>query len=159
MDYLFEFLICFVAIMGFAYSFHAPKIALIMSALIAGFGRMVYKILFKYTKNMYFASFIAAFTLAILSELAARKFNMPSSCFLIPSILVLVPGSGIYYTMNFFVNNEVNLAWKKLFETLTICGSISFGILLASVWSKSLNRFKFGRNKKISRNFKNILKN
>lgn len=74
---------------------------------------------------------------------------MPASMFIIPGIANLAPGSGIYYTLSYFVQEQNGLASNKLVETLLIAGSIAFGITLASAGSKSLKGFKFRRPDRI----------
>ena len=46
-----------------------------------------------------FQCFIATVVVSIYSEILARKCKAPTTCFQIVSILPLVPGGGIYYTM------------------------------------------------------------
>lgn len=142
MDILLEFIISLIATMGFAYSFSAPKIAVIFSGLAGATGWVIYFVLIKKINSIYISTTIAAFVVGILGETFARKFKMPSSCFTIPGILALAPGTSIFYTISYFINNYRALAIEKMFDAIVISGSISFGILLASVWSRSLRRFK-----------------
>lgn len=155
MEILLEFVTSLIAIMGFAYSFSAPKTAVIFSGISGGIGWVIYYILYKKTKSLYFCTTISAFVIGILGEIFARKFRMPSSCFTIPGILALAPGTSIYYMITYIINNERALAMEKLFDVVIISGSISFGILLASVWSRSMRRFRLSNPYK-SRNRRKI---
>ncbi|MGO3018575.1 MAG: threonine/serine exporter family protein [Anaerococcus sp.] len=142
MDILLEFIISLIATMGFAYSFSAPKTAVIFSGLVGATGWVIYFVLIKKINSIYISTTVAAFVVGTLGEIFARKFRMPSSCFTIPGILALAPGTSIFYMTSYFINNNRTLAIEKMFDAIVISGSISFGILLASVWSRSLRRFK-----------------
>lgn len=142
MEILLEFVTSLIAIMGFAYSFSAPKTAVIFSGIAGATGWVIYYVLIRKTKSLYICTTLAAFVIGIMGEIFARKFRMPSSCFTIPGILTLAPGTSIYYMITYIISDQRNLALEKMFEVIVISGSISFGILLASVWSRSLRRFK-----------------
>ncbi|MDD7305964.1 MAG: threonine/serine exporter family protein [Peptoniphilaceae bacterium] len=142
MDLFLEFITSLIAVMGFAYSFSAPKVAVVFSGISGAIGWVIYYILINKTGNLYICNTIAAFIIGILGEIFARKFRMPSSCFTIPSILALAPGTSIFYMITYLISNHRSLAIEKMLDAIVISGSISFGILLASVWSRSLKRFK-----------------
>lgn len=142
MEIFLEFITSLIAIMGFAYSFSAPKVAVIFSGISGAVGWVIYYLLIKNTESLYLCNTIAAFVIGIMGEIFARKFKMPSSCFTIPSILALAPGTSIFYMITYFISGQRGLAMDKMFDVIIISGSISFGILLASVWSRSLKRFK-----------------
>lgn len=103
---------------------------------------MVYLYVNNKTGRIYLATLLGAFTAGLFGEIFARIFHMPSSVFTVPGIINLCPGSGIYYTISYYIQGENLMANQKLTETCIIAGAISFGILLASTGSQSLNRFK-----------------
>ncbi|MDD7463756.1 MAG: threonine/serine exporter family protein [Anaerococcus sp.] len=149
MEILLEFVISLIAIMGFAYSFSAPRIAVIFSGIAGATGWVIYYVLIRKTHSLYISTTLAAFVIGIMGEISARKFRMPSSCFTIPGILGLAPGTSIYYMITYIISDQSKLAMEKMFEVVIISGSISFGILLASVWSRSLRRFKLSHPYKV----------
>lgn len=157
MDIILEFFISLIATMGFAYSFSAPKKAVIYSGISGAVGWITYFILIRKLQSLYICTTIAAFIVGILGELFARKLRMPSSCFTIPGILALAPGTSIFYMINHFINGFRSLAIEKMFDAIVISGSISFGILLASVWSRSLRRFKLSNQYRSKDRNKNII--
>lgn len=142
MELLLEFVITLIAIMGFAYSFSAPRTAVFLSGIAGAIGRVVYDYLFGKLESNYISTTVAAFIVGSLGEMFARKFRMPASCFTIPAILSLAPGTAIFYMISSFIQGDRAVAIDRMFDVLVISGSISFGILLATVWSKSLRRFK-----------------
>ncbi|MEG1896309.1 MAG: threonine/serine exporter family protein, partial [Oscillospiraceae bacterium] len=75
---------------------------------------------------------LAAFAVALFSELMARVFKTPATVFLIIGILPMVPGGGIYYTMEYCVSGNTAMFLEKGLHTFAIAGAIAVGVSLAS---------------------------
>ena len=88
-------------------------------------------------QNVMIQSFIAMMVIAIYSEIMARVHKMPVTVFLIVSLIPLVPGSNIYYTMEYCINGQIIEFLKSALETIAISGALALAILLVS----SLTRF------------------
>ena len=77
------------------------------------------------------ALFASAFT-SVWSEICARIFHAPTLVFSIPGIIVIVPGSGLYYTMNALLFGEGN--WMNIFQDmLLVTAGIALGTVLVSI--------------------------
>lgn len=85
--------------------------------------------------------FIAAISITVFSELVAKELETPVTTTLIPGLIPLVPGGGIYYTMYYIVSNEFLAARAKGMETLSITVAISVGIFLVSTFFQIFNKF------------------
>ncbi|MGO3018573.1 MAG: threonine/serine exporter family protein [Anaerococcus sp.] len=149
MPFILELIVSYLSSVGFAYLFGCPHKAALSSGIVGSIGWMIYKIASNHFLSLYLSVILSSYVTAILGEAFARSFRMPASMFIIPGIANLAPGSGIYYTLTYFVQEKNGLASDKLVETLLIAGSIAFGITLASAGSKSLRRFKFRRSDRI----------
>ena len=75
---------------------------------------------------------------------------MPSTVFLYIGIVMLVPGYGMYHTMEYFAKDEYLLALDSGISTVVHAGSIAIGVLISAVFSKSIKRVKFDRLNKIN---------
>lgn len=142
MSYLIQFIAAIMSTVGFALVFAVPLKTLLVSAVNGGFGWIVFKYVIDTTGSKYIAVFLSALSITFVSEMLARRLRYPASVFIIPGIINLVPGEGIYNTMGFFVNNQSELAIESFYSTIVVAGSISFGILLASSFSTSLKTFR-----------------
>ena len=80
----------------------------------------------------YGANFFAAAVAAAYAEGMARMRKYPVTSYQVISIVPLLPGAGIYYTMSFGLNGSVQLALHKGLQTAGIAGSIAAAILLVS---------------------------
>ncbi|QEY34845.1 threonine/serine exporter [Caproiciproducens galactitolivorans] len=76
--------------------------------------------------------FVATIAISVYSEIMARLFKMPVTGFLLAAMLPMVPGGGIYYTMEYCVigNNEMFI--ETGIHTLGIAGALAVGTLLVS---------------------------
>ena len=119
-----------LATIGFSIFFNSPIKSLIPAGTIGGIGWTVYKILFKFYENAILANFFAAALISILSEILARKMKYPAIIFVIPGILPLIPGLGLYNTMLSLVEGNYTNAMSVGTNALFVSFSIAMGILL-----------------------------
>ena len=82
--------------------------------------------------DIYAANLFAALFAALYAEVMARVRKCPSMPYLVITILPLLPGAGIYYTMSLGLNGSTQLALQRGFATAGIAGSIAAAILLVS---------------------------
>ncbi len=85
------------------------------------------------------AYFWGAVFASAFSEVSARIRKCPAIAYLVISIFPLIPGSGVYYTMEHAVQGEMDLFASKGMTTAAIAGVMAVGILLIStavrLWS------------------------
>lgn len=76
--------------------------------------------------------FVATIAVAVLSEVFARVFKAPATLFLIVGIIPLVPGGGIYYTMDALIGGDMALCFRRGMETAACASAIAVGSSLVS---------------------------
>ena len=72
----------------------------------------------------------------------AKYFKKPATVFIIPGIITLVPGAGMYYTMLALIKKDFHEAANTGTETIFIAAAIAIGIILSSTMSRSIKRVK-----------------
>ena len=82
--------------------------------------------------DIFAMNFFATVVAAIYAEVMARARKYPVTSYLVISIIPLLPGAGIYYTMRLALDGSMQLALHKGLETAGIAGSIAVAILLVS---------------------------
>ena len=75
---------------------------------------------------------LATIVAAALAEIFARIYKTPATVFLIIGIIPLVPGGGIYYTMEALINGDLPLFVRNGMETVASAGAIAVGCSLVS---------------------------
>ena len=137
-DLLINFIFSFAVTAGFSIFFNDPKKSLIPCGIVVGIGWCAYILMSKssYFSNV-FSMVIASAVISLLSEILARKLKYPSINFIIPGILPLVPGLGLYNTMYSLVQKDYALAVSTGTDTLFKSGGIAIGILIITSFTKT----------------------
>ena len=82
--------------------------------------------------NEIISYFLATVAAAVYSEIMARVMKKPVTCFIIAAVIPLVPGAGMYFTMEHGIKGETSLFTSTLLHTLCIAGALAVGIVLVS---------------------------
>ena len=76
---------------------------------------------------------LPAAVVTLYAEVLARVVKAPATVFLIPSIIPLVPGGRLYYTMRAIVDGDADNAKSYAMETIVIALGIAVGIVVISL--------------------------
>ena len=106
-------------------------------------GWIVY-LLFGFSGNDIFQYFAAVIAITIYSEVCARVQKKPATVYVIVSLLPLVPGGGIYYTMEYCISGDTQNFLQTGLHTMAITGVLALGILLVSSAMRALKIVKDG---------------
>lgn len=73
--------------------------------------------------------FLAAVTVSLYAEIMARIRRCPVTAYLLVALFPLVPGGGIYYSMEHAMSGETALFITTLLHTLGLAGALAVGVL------------------------------
>ena len=127
MEYIMPCIYAFIACFGFAITYNIRWKRMIPVCLGGALGWVVYLQLKDF--GAVFAYFVATVFIAAYTEIMARIFKVPVIVFLTTAILPLVPGGGMYYTMEYCVKKETILFVETGLHTLALAGAIVLGIM------------------------------
>ena len=113
-----------VAIWGFSRLLNAPKKLECYTAGVGMIGWAVYLIVEVFNDGILMKNFLAAVAVALVSQAMARHFKAPVILFVIPGILPMVPGAGMYRIVYSIVMGPENMVGTYLLETATAAGAI-----------------------------------
>lgn len=115
---------------GFIFNIHGD------GNLICGFGGGIGWLFFLLVRYLgvedILAAFLSAMMIAGYSELMSRIRHCPVTGYLQVALLPLVPGAGIYYTMQRAINGNTQLFIESLLHTFGIALALSVGAVLVS---------------------------
>lgn len=120
----------FLAIFCFAIMLETPKKYLVHAGIVGAVGWFVYLFAGKLGANDVFATFLSAFTIALISHVFARILKTPVSGFLIVGILPTVPGAGMYHIGYYLFQKNMDMTGYYITSTLQIAGVIAAAIFL-----------------------------
>ena len=92
---------------------------------------------------------LAAFAASVFADLFARLCKAPSTVFILPGCIALVPGGTLYYAMSNLLSENRDVAVEYFLTTLTVGIGIGGGIIAASllrVTIQAISRKLKGKN-------------
>lgn len=145
-----HFIFAGLATCGFAIFFNVQPKLLLWTAPIGALGWLVYVLgVFNYENPMIY-SFTAAAVISLCSEILARRLKQPAILFVIPGILPLVPGVGLYQTVYSIMFKKYGLAATIGTKSVIVSIGIALGILVVASLSRVFNLYQL--KKTFSRN-------
>lgn len=141
---IFHFVIATIATYCFAILFNAPRKTLLSAGVAGGLGWASFIGL---RDSLYLSSInanlLAAIVIALAAEIFARREKNPVTMYVVPALLVLVPGYSIFRAMNMFLNDHVPEGLAILLKASMEAGAIAVGIMIVGLGAKVLkNRVK-----------------
>lgn len=133
-------LFSFLAAASFGVMFNVPKRLLLHCGTVGVFGWMVYYFLSEHRVDPLPSTVAAAFTIAVIGYVYARRYKTPVIVFTIAGIIPLVPGGTAYRAMRAFVQNDYSEALPLAAKAFMISGSIALGLILSDVFYQLLLR-------------------
>ena len=137
-----HFIFSAIATGGFAVFFNVRGRVLIYDCIVGGIGWIIYLIGYHHFKNPFIYSFISAGFISLSAEFLARKLKEPAIIIVIPGILPLIPGLGLYNTMYYIIGKDYFNAATIGSRAFISSVGIALGILVMSSLSKVLNVYK-----------------
>lgn len=122
---------CIIGCLGFCIIFNIHG----WGSLLCSLGGMLTWIAYKFSlmlgcgdlMSFFWATLFAAF----YSEVMARVRHCPAISYLVIAIFPLIPGAGVYYTMNYAVQGNMDMFITKGMHTAAEAGTMAVAILLA----------------------------
>lgn len=129
-EFIFNFVLSFLASTGFAIIFNAPRKELIPCGLSGALGWVVYYYVMRESTNSTLSVFLGSLIVSTFSRIFSYTRRAPSTLFLIPGIIPLVPGYPMYNTMLAMMEQDLYHSYIEGVGTLQMAGAIAIGIVL-----------------------------
>lgn len=132
----------FVASFGFGIIFNIKGKKLVAAAVAGCLGSVVYTLLMDHGEAEPVCMLLASISFSIFSEIFARLYHTPVTTFVICALIPLVPGKGMYMTMQEVVAGNTNGALQEGLATLSNAGGLALGIIAVSSLTRLFFRYK-----------------
>lgn len=126
----------FLATFGFGIIFNIKGKKLFFASLGGAIGWFVYALSLKLNFSDLSSLFVSAIFFSIYCEIFARILKTPVTTLVICSLIPLVPGGGMYYTMLEAVNGNVSKSLDLGLNTIASAGTLALGIIFVSTITK-----------------------
>ena len=127
-----EVLAAFGGTIGFGLLFNIRGKKLRLAGLGGGLAWLLFLLLGFVIENEVARYFIVSVVITLYAEILARILKTPASTFCIVSLIALIPGGGLYYSMAYALSGESTLFVEKAAYTLALAAALSLGIVLAT---------------------------
>lgn len=139
--YLIQIFTAGVSSLGFALSYNVKGKRLIVP-FIGGIVSCVLYLSLIFLKNEVLQRFLVTVFLSLYTEIAARIIKTPTTTFLVPNIIILIPGGSLYFTISSAIKGD----WLNFIlygkETISIAIAVASGIMIVSSIIKIIYRNK-----------------
>lgn len=125
-----QFIFAALATCGFSIIFKVPAGKTPVCCLVGAIGWIIYQLTVSYGFPTIMACFLGACAVALLSDIFSKALKEAATVFIIPGIMCLVPGAGMYNTMLALLNNDMDGFAAIGTQTLMAAGAIAVGLLV-----------------------------
>lgn len=128
---------------GFAVLFNIHGKKLVAAGVGGGFAWLLFAVLNIYIVNEAICYFLVSFVISIYAEICARVLKTPTTAFLTISLIPLIPGATLYYTMVYAFDANGEMFIQKAFSTLQLAAALALGIIVTTAIVRILNKTVF----------------
>lgn len=125
---------------GFAILFNIRGKRLLAAAIGGLLSWLLFVLINKSIENAVIAYFLVACIIAIYAEVMARVLKSPTTTFIITSLIPMIPGSSLYYTMvSVFLTNENDFLEKAVY-TLQLAAALALGVVVVTAFTRLFHK-------------------
>jgi uncharacterized membrane protein YjjB (DUF3815 family) len=126
---LFMLFAAAVGIGGYSLMARASLRSLLPSLVVGVIGTGVYLVSLEFGLPEFASNFFGATLIYIGCAISAKLFKAPTTIFLIPAQIILVPGKYLYHTFSHLLADEYMLAWESCLLTFEVSAGIACGLV------------------------------
>ena len=141
---LYQTLMAFIASLGFGVIFNIRGKKLFFAAL----GGAICSISLALDFSINLSLFISSISFSIYSEIFARILKTPVTTLVVCSLIPLVPGGGMYYTMLEVVHGNIEKSLELGLNALAAAGTLALGIIFVGTITKLIVRSNLYKKKR-----------
>lgn len=138
LDYVIQVLSAAGGVACFAIWYNVRGKKLVFTTIGGGFSWIIFLLLNTFISSEAICYLIVSGLITIYSEILARALKTPTTTFIIPSLIPLIPGSSLYYTIASALTGEMDVFSDRLFHTLKLAAALALGIILVSAFMRML---------------------
>ncbi len=142
MEGIVQIIAGFIGSLGFGILFNVRGKRLVVAALGGLVAWALYLVLGFILPDEAVRYFIVSAALALYSEIMARLLKTPTTTFLMTSLIPLIPGGGLYYTMTNAFTGEMEGFLSRGIVTLSLAVALALGVIVVTVVFNLINKYK-----------------
>lgn len=132
MEIITQIVTAFLGSLGFSVLFNLRRTKLLIAALGGMLSWALFLLLGLWFTSEPLRYFFAAAFVTVYAEIFARIKKTPTTSYLVPGFIPMIPGGALYSTMKFALNTDWQLFGNAAIYTLQIALCITAGIVVVS---------------------------
>ena len=129
--------------LGFSFIFRTKKSHVLLTTIAGTLACTIYIVCCYFFKHEFFQNLFPALFAAAFAEVLARITKSTATAYSACTIVVLIPGAKLYYTMYYIIVGNIEAFRTAGIELLRIASGIAVGIVLVTVIVREFNRRRF----------------
>ena len=126
---LFMLFTAALGIGGYSLMARASLRSLMPSLVVGVIGTGIYLVSLEFGLPEFASNLLGATFIYIGCAVSAKLFKAPTTIFLIPAQIILVPGKYLYHTFSHLLADEYMLAWESCLLTFEVSAGIACGLV------------------------------
>lgn len=138
----------FIGTVGFSFLFNIKGRRLIATAVGGFLSWLFFVLLGNIIASEPTRYFIVAASISVYAEVMARLLRTPTTTMLMTSLVPLIPGGSLYYTMAYALESDITRFLEKGISTLKLAVALALGIVVATTMARIVNKIVIKRQRK-----------
>lgn len=139
---LIQILTGFLGSLGFAILYNIRGKKLVAAALGGFMAWSLFLLLGLFMESEPARYLIVSMSISLYAEISARALKTPTTTFIITSLIPLVPGSSLYYTMASAFGGDFEVFLTNAISTLSLALALAIGVAVMAAGTRMLLRLK-----------------
>lgn len=131
-----QIIFAFIGTLGFAVLFNIRGKRLLFAAIGGFLSWLIFVLLSKIIPNEAVNYFVVSLIMSLYAEIMARVLKTPTTTFITTSLIPLIPGGSLYYTMAYAFESDIERFIEKGVYTLELAAALALGIIIATTFAK-----------------------
>lgn len=131
---------------GFAILYNIRGKKLIFASLGGFMSWALFVVFSKFINNEPICYLLVAVLISVYSEIFARVLKTPTTTFIIVSLIPLIPGGSLYYTMSSAFSGDVTSFLSKAVITVELASALAIGIIVVTALAQVFNKITQSRD-------------
>lgn len=129
----------FIGSLGFSVLFNIRGKRLIMAAIGGLLSWAMFLVFSRVINNEPINYFIVSLIISVYAEIMARLLKTPTTTFIAASLIPLIPGGSLYYTMAYAFEGDLQSFAERAVDTLKLAAALALGIIVATTLAKFIS--------------------
>ncbi len=148
-DEIIQIISGFLGSLGFAFLYNIKGKRLIATAIGGLLSWSIFLFLGMFIPSEALRYFIVSASISIYAEILSRILKTPTTTFIIPALIPLIPGGSLYYTMSSAFGGDIHVFLENAVDTILLALALALGVVVVLAGTRFIFRVKAAKERLI----------